>query len=101
MTEKHESNPFASLLTPDLYAEWRTNLKQMLISSLEANERTAKASLAWYEKTMSWTKDTPWAPWYKSFVTTTGKLIENASSLVRSVWHLEHGRDGPEKMSKV
>lgn len=101
MTEKPESNPFASMLKSDLYAEWQTNLKQMLASSLEANERTVKASLAWYEKAMSWTKDTPWAPWCKSFVTTAGKLVEDTSHLVRSMWHLEHARDGLEKTSKM
>jgi len=101
MTEKPESNPFVSMFTPDFYAEWRASLKRMLSSSLQANEKMAKASLVWCEKAMSWTKDTPWAPWCKSFVSTAGKLIEDASRLVRSVWHIEHDRDGPEKISKV
>jgi len=101
MTEKPESNPFASLLTPDSYAEWRANLKQMVSSSLETNKKMAKASLARYEKAMAWTKDTPWAPWCKSVVTTTGKLIEDTSKMFCAMWHLEHGRDGPEKMAKV
>ena len=101
MAEKLESNPFASLLTSDVYTEWRTHVKQMLMSSLETNEKVAKASLAWCEKAMSWTKDTPWDPWCKSVVTTTEKLIEDMSRVARSMWHLEHARDGLEKMSKV
>ncbi len=101
MTEKPESNPFASLFTPDFYAEWRTHIKQMLISSLEANEKMAQASLGWYEKATAWTKDTPWGPWCKSFVTMTEKLVEDVSSMARSVWHIEHPRDGPERMPKA
>lgn len=101
MTEKPESNPFVSLLTPDFYAEWRASLKQMLNSSLEANEKMAKASLVWYEKAMAWTKDTPWAPLCKSFVSGAEKLIEDASSMMRSMWHIEHTREGLEKMSKI
>jgi hypothetical protein len=101
MSEKQESNPFASLVTPDFYAEWRASLKQMVISSLDVNEKMARAFLARYEKAMTWTKDTPWDPWCKSLVTTAEKLIEDTSSLVRSAWHLEHVRDGPEKMAKV
>ena len=100
MNEKLESNPFVSLFTPDFYAEWRASLKQMPRSSLELT-KMAKASLVWCEKAMSWTKDTPWAPWCKSFVSTVGKLIEDASRLVRSMWHIEHDRDGPEKMPKL
>src|SRR5262245_19596415 len=77
MTEKPEGNPFVLLFTPDFYTECRASLKQMLSSSLEANEKMAKASLVWWEKAMSSTKDAPWSPWCKSFVSTAEKLIED------------------------
>lgn len=101
MTEKQESTPFASLWTSDFYADWSASLKKLLISSLEANEKMAKTSLARYEKAMAWTKDTPWAPWCKSMVTTTAKLIDDTTQMFCTLWHIDHGRDGPEKMSKV
>ena len=101
MSEKHESNLFASLVNSDLCAEWQTNLKQMLTSSLEANEKMAKAALAQYEKAMAWSKDTPWAPWCKSMMTMTEEFVEDSNGAMRSMWHIDHAREGPEKVSKV
>jgi hypothetical protein len=101
MTGKPEDAPFVSPLTPEFYAAWRASLKQLLVSSLETNEKIAKAALVRYEKTMIWTKDTPWAPWCKGFVSATGKLVEGTSRLLRVLWHVEHSRGGPEKMSKA
>jgi|GEM_PF-6065404 len=100
MTEKPENDPLTSLFPADFYAKWRAGLKQMLISSLEANEKLVKGALAWQEEATSWSKDTPWAPLCKSFVTATEKIVEDASSLVCGMWHVEHARDGPEHMQK-
>ena len=101
MTEKHEKDLFTPLFAPDLYASWRASLKQMFLTSLETNERMTKGALAWYEKAMTWTKDTPWAPVCKTFVTSASKFVEDTSSLLRSMWHIEHARDGPDSVPKT
>ena len=101
MTEKPEKDLFTPLFAPDLYRSWRMSLKQMFLASLETNERMTKEALAWYEKAMAWTKDTPWAPVCKTFVASTSKFVEDTSSLLRSMWHLEHTRDSPDKLQKT
>lgn len=100
MSEKTEHNPFAALWTTDVSAAWQKSLKPWVSNVLDANEKLNKEFLAWYERTMAWTKGTPWGPLCKTFMTSVGKLMEDTNSLVRSAWHLEHARDGPDLMTK-
>jgi hypothetical protein len=100
ITEKPEHNPFAALWTTDINAAWQKSLKPLLSSVLDTNEKLSKEVLAWYERAMSWTKGTPWAPLCKTFVTSFSKIVEDTNSLVRSAWHIEHARDGPDTIAK-
>ena len=101
MSEKNEHNPFAALWTTDFDAAWQKSLKPSLSSVFDANEKLSKEVLAWYEQAMLWTKGTPWAPLCKTFMTSVRKIVENTNSLVRSAWHIEHARDGPDSTSKT
>lgn len=100
MTEKTEHQPFSMLWMTDPTAVWQKSLKPMVSKALETNEKLSKEVLARYEQAMTWTKDTPFAPLCKTFMTSLGKMVENANSLARSTWHIESARDGPETMSK-
>src|SRR5712691_1152208 len=88
MTEK-KNHSSVSMFPNDLYASWRTNMKQMMASYLDTNEKLAKETLGWYEKATTWAKDTPWAPLFKTQISSANKMLEGSTSMARKLWQIE------------
>jgi hypothetical protein len=87
-----------STFSQDLYASWRTNLKQIMASCLDTNEKLAKESLGWYEKATAWAKDTPWAPLFKTQISSASKMLEGSTSMARKLWRIERVKEAPEEV---
>jgi hypothetical protein len=100
MTDKEKNHSSVSMFSNDLYASWRTGIKQMVTSYLDTNEKLAKEMLGLYEKTTTWAKDTPWAPWFKAQSSFASKMMARSTSLTRKLWQIEKAEDIPEKMQK-
>jgi len=88
MAEKahHASLPKFSA---DMGAEWRTGMKKIVASYIDNGEKMAKGVLDFQEKTFSWAKDTPWAPFFKAQNALTSQWIEGSASLARKLWQIE------------
>lgn len=88
MAEKanHASLPKFSA---DMGASWRTGMKKIVASYIDNSEKMAKGVLDFQEKTMSWAKDTPWAPFVKAQSVLTSQWIEGSASLARKLWQIE------------
>ena len=89
MTKKEKNHSSASVLSHDLYASWRTGMKQMMASYLDTNEKLAKETLGWYEKATAWAKDTPWEPLVKTQISSANKMLEGSASMARKLWRIE------------
>jgi len=89
MTKKEKDHSSASMLSHDLYASWRTGMKQMMASYLDTNEKLAKETLDWYEKATAWAKDTPWAPLFKTQISSASKVLEGSTNAARKLWQIE------------
>ena len=89
MATKEKDHSSASMLSHDLYASWRTGMKQMMASYLDTNEKLAKETLGWYEKATAWTKDTPWEPLVKTQISSASKALEGSTSMARKLWQIE------------
>lgn len=100
MTEK-KNHSSVSMFPNDLYASWRTNMKQMMASYLDTNEKLAKEMLGWYEKATPWAKDTPWAPLFKVQSSFASKMMEGSTSIARKLWQIEKAGEVPEKMQEA
>src|SRR5262245_39659935 len=84
MTMAEKDNPSSvSPFANDLYASWRTTMKQMIASYLDTNEKLAKETLSWYEKATAWAKDTPWAPLFKTQISSASKMLEDSNGMAR------------------
>ncbi len=101
MTEKERNHSPASLFSGDLYASWRTGMKQMITSYIETSEKLANGMLSFHEKATAWAKDTPWAPFFKAQNSLAGKVIEGSSSMARKLWHMQKEEETPEKMKEA
>jgi len=101
MTEKDKKYSPASLFSGDLYASWRANMKQLMASYLDTNEKLAKETLGWYEKATAWAKDTPWAPLFKTQISSASKVLEGSTSMTRKLWQIEKAGEAPEEMQEA
>lgn len=88
--QQHSSAP---TFPRDLYASWVTTMTQIMTSYLDANEKLAKKTLDWYEKATAWTKDTPWAPWFKTQICSASKMLEGSTSMARKLWRIEKTKE--------
>lgn len=89
MTKKEKDHSSAALFSHDLYTSWRTGMKQMMATYLDTNEKLAKETLGWYEKATAWAKDTPWAPLFKTQISSTSKVLEGSTNAARKLWQIE------------
>src|SRR5215471_6148034 len=80
MSEKKTKPPEMSMHPSDLYASWRTTMKQMMASYLDTNEKLAKETLDWYVKATAWAKDTPWAPLFLTQISSASKMVEGSTN---------------------
>ena len=101
MTEKEKHRPSLSSFSSDLYAPWLTTMKQMITSALDTNEKLTKEALDRYADAIAWTKDTPWAPMCKTFITFTSKILEGSTSVVRMLWQLDKAKNGSEELQSA
>ena len=100
MTEKKNQSSL-SMFPNDVYASWRTNLKQMMASYLYTNEKLAKETLGWYEKATAWAKDTPWALLFKTQISSASKVLEGSTSITRKLWQIEKPGETPEETQEA
>jgi len=100
MTEK-KNQPSAPMFSNELYASLCTTMKQMMASYLDTNEKLAKETLGWYEKTTAWAKDTPWAPLFKRQISSAGKALEGSTKMTRKLWQIEKAGETPEEMQEA
>jgi hypothetical protein len=100
MTEKKNQSSM-SMFPNDVYASWRTNMKQMMASYLDTNEKLAKETLGWYEKATAWAKDTPWAPLFKTQISSASKVLEGSTSITRKLWQIEKSGETPEETQEA
>jgi hypothetical protein len=100
MTEKKNQSSM-SMFPNDVYASWRTNMKQMMASYLDTNEKLAKETLGWYEKATAWAKDTPWAPLFKTQISSASKVLEGSTSITRKLWQIEKSGETPEESQEA
>jgi hypothetical protein len=97
MSEKRNHST-ESVFSNDLYASWRMNMNQVVTKYLDMNEKMAKGALDWYEKATAWAKDTPWAPLFKTQISSASKMLEGSANAARKWWRLEKAKDISEEM---
>jgi len=90
MAEQEKRVPFPQLFS-ELGTPWYGAAKALTAWYIDTNEQLAKRALDFQERTTSWAKDTPLAPFFSAQHDLVRKFVEGSATMARRLWQIEGG----------
>jgi hypothetical protein len=67
------------------------SVRKAAASCILAQEELANQAIAVQERSASWARETPWAPWFEAQTSLARQFVEQSASAARRLWQIPEG----------